>query len=154
MRMFCVVLLMLVVGCGPGEQGPVGPPGPVGPAGPQGPKGDPGLSIVSNGLCIASVVMNGRSMSLQRRITDFSDGSVMVACSVSQPSGTNSTTAVFEPGDMGAVDGSCLVASDVDTPTFGYWTFSIANGASTARAVYADPGSPYDKSVYSLPCTF
>jgi hypothetical protein len=148
-KMFAVMLMALTLAaCGPGEPGPAGPPGP------QGPKGDSGMEIRSNGFCSQTGTLNGNPVVLQHRVTDFSDGSTFTSCAVSLTPGTNSTASFFNPESNGATDGSCLVVSDVDAPSFGYWSFMLPAGASTAVATYHDEDSIFDGTIYHLPCTF
>jgi hypothetical protein len=126
-----------------GNQGPPGVAGPVGPAGPAGPKGDAGGGIVSGFHC--SKVYNGNLFFYDLRT--MASGDVWVACSVGNLSVEDSESNYWEPSQVGASSGACVVTWDLDTPSAGHFVFSQKGPGGARQATYKDTGSPYDGTV-------
>lgn len=137
-------------------EGPMGPPGPQGEPGtqgPSGPQGAPGMSFASALRCDGSITMaNGLVLNLVHEAYRFSDGSAMATCEVWYPSFGNQSYNFWKKGTLGAEKGACFVAADVDSGSFGYWTFELAS-ATTSSAKYSDSGSTSHNRTFTIGCT-
>jgi hypothetical protein len=101
-----------------------------------------GLSIVAHMRCSKLV-----TQLFEYQTVEFSDGSLLVSCSVSGAAIQAHTTQLYAAEQNGADTGGCLVTYDVDgTASGGYWNFTL----SPRRALYNDAGSANDQQAVTF----
>src|SRR5688572_21127780 len=101
----------------PGPQGEQGVPGPQGPAGPQGSDGEDGLGLVASRYCSANAAFGTTTYRILADRFDFADGTVISTCSFRDAANEYSNAEVWNAQQVGAGEGSCIIATDVDTPS-------------------------------------
>lgn len=138
---------LLLLSCGAAKDGAQGPPGPAGATGATGPAGLPGNTgqrgatgptgvasdIVSSVLCAKAA----GPQDFIYRTNLFANGARFVECEVSDASSSHSASALYSAAQVGATTGHCSLFYDVDTPSAGYWVFTL----SPLQAQYNDGGS-------------
>jgi hypothetical protein len=155
--------LILAVALSACIEGPEGPPGPRGPPGTQGTPGvagvdgddgAPGTSgsgLVATTRCSGTVTI-GTSFNVYHDVYRFADGSVLSNCMIWDADGSRAGTQMWRAGTVGAVEGVCLVTSDVDAASFGFFSMRLAN-ASTSMFTYNDTSSPNHGRSFTMGCT-
>lgn len=146
-RVYALPLVLLLSACGI-----EGPRGPQGVQGPSGPDGADGTGLVQSFTCNNGGTVAGQYLALNGVRYEFEDGSVLSTCIVNDRSTSYSTTFLHREDQPGAANGSCLVVFDMDTPSEGYWNFSMLKNG-TGSAVYVDPGSSLAGTRVTLNCT-
>jgi hypothetical protein len=172
-RMLLSGVVLLLVACGPGEQGDTGPegpqgeagapgaPGPQGPAGEQGPAGpmgpiSPGVSAVRIFTCGPTFVpLSTATSGVELGYTAylFPDNGLMVECLVRSASYTNTKLHLFRPDSPGYSSGPCEVVLDLATPSFGRWSFAWAADKASVLGTYTDANAPYNGKTATVACT-
>ncbi len=123
----------------PGEPGSQGDPGPQGERGEDGADGASGLEVVESVLC--QKIQGGWAFSYQAVI--FSDGSVLVTCSVADGNRETSATVYYDEGQNGATAQACNVQRDAENDgQAGWWEFEL--DGNDYLATYHDDGSGFD----------
>lgn len=119
-----------------GENGPAGPRGDAGPAGPTGPQGMPGAPGASGGgsfgvqastLCQYDLskagVMNGPLLTYT--IVEYTNGDVLVACTVYNGTLSSSESFYYDSSQVGATEHGCTAGAEANGP--GYWFFQLVS---------------------------
>lgn len=140
-------VLLLAVVLSACIEGPEGPPGPVGP---QGPAGNPGSGLVSSLHCGGTVYVSA-AYNLGHDIYTFADGSVLATCYVWGSGFAVSGTNMWKAGTHGAEVGGCIVEADVDSGTYGFWTFDRTSTVSSLASIH-DQGYPTDGRAFVITC--
>ena len=133
----CVLLLLSlsIFACGPE---PTEPP--------------PGMQVVHTYYCYATPAAAWGATALIHRVTEFSDGSLFAECEVGMSDFGTSSSAFFAPGSKGARTADCIIFTDVDASSFGFWGFTKPLSQSAGRATYHDDASPYNNTSYTTTC--
>lgn len=129
-----------------------GPMGPQGITGPQGPKGDSGASLSHSYTCNSVATVANQYVAFNGVRYEFDDGSVLTTCIVNDKASSYSTTFLYRDDQPGAERGSCLVLFDMDTPSEGYWNFTML-GTGTGFVQYVDPASSLAGQRVNMNCT-
>lgn len=154
------VLVVSLIACGPGPEGPRGPPGVQGDQGVPGQNGTPGkdgapgIGLKSECYCTGTITLAGVVYGATHDIYTFADGSVFASCRVFGNVGERQAVNFYRADQNGAGRGSCLIINDVDSPTSGYLSFTgTFGGCVDSQVVYKDFGSPSDTRSGILNCT-
>ena len=128
-KLYLVPLVVLLANCGgsPGEQGPAGPAGTA------------GFTLKSNKRCVKTDTGSGLYLIFQYQILEFTSGDRFMNCSLDYSDSTYSQTMFFPAGTAKGDRAECIMVFDVDSASYGFWTFTTVGG--TSKAVYSDTGS-------------
>lgn len=144
----------------PGAPGPQGPPGPQGDVGPQGPPGSGGPSTILSSATICSgsgtlISPSGTFVThlFSHGIYTYADGSVITVCDVRIGGGGVSSTVVYPPSNPEGQRAACSVVRDVDSASFGTFTFNSPHPHATAAVQYTDTQSTQNGKAFSLSCS-
>lgn len=137
-----VVMVVALFACSP----------EVGPAGPPGPPGNPGGGLAEWSGCTTSESIASSVLALDYQRYDFADGSVMTECAVRDGFYEYSSMGLYKASQTAAIQGTCVLAYDVDSPSLGQWHFTLPRGDVRATADYIDGPSPYNTRRATLPC--
>ena len=152
--MLCAVVL---VACGPGEQGPEGPAGPQGPKGATGDSGAPGpdLNAATIYFCegFVDVTGSGSGVFAMHTVWTFPSGGAVTSCEIGNNAASWSSFALYRSKDPGFPTGYCSVAFDITAASNGYWTLETTAARAYSLVTYHDAGSAYNGHTAYIPCT-
>lgn len=134
-----MAVMVVLSACG----GSKGDPGPAGAAGINGINGSDGMTILSGISCSRVDTGSGLILRLYYESIIYSTGDRFVKCGVDGGGAGYTNSQIYKSTQVGSTTGGCTVDADIDTATFGFWSFTSQNG--TTKTIYNDSGSTKDQ---------
>lgn len=119
-----------------------------GQEGPAGLNGSPSVSVSSELLCTALDAGSGATAIYTYEIITYSSGDKLVICSLRVNAGQYENAVFLKQSQGGNQNASCVVNTDVDAATAGFWTFTSQGGVT--KNVYSDAGSVHNNYSYTF----
>lgn len=105
------------------------------------------LTVSSGILCGKLDTGIGTSLNFTYESVFYLSGDRFVYCEVADTAKSYSAAFVYKSGSTAAATGSCQLVYDVDSASFGYWTFTSQSG--TTKAKYTDSPSTHNNYTYT-----
>lgn len=113
-----------------GVQGIQGPQGVPGPAGAPAAAGGAGFGVRATTLCQYSLTPSGVSLLLSYTDVEYTNGDVLVACTVFNGTVSSSETVYYDHGQVGSGTHGCQAGALANNP--GYWYFELVKSGYVA----------------------
>lgn len=130
--------LLMLVGCGDGSVNNVHQP----------------ITVTYKVDCLGTDTVSG--LIAEHTTTYFNDGTETAECTMAGPLGSANGSETWFQDESGWLKSDCTVFSDIDSPSYGRWDFTVTGvppGIFTGTAVYKDSTSQNNGYIIFMTCT-